>query len=97
MALDIGGGFRRWQILVIIGLLGLALIIVPHLIDRIPSWIGSISEGTGIALLSSAVLGATIERWLRSDLSKDIFLTAIGHHLPSEYRECGRSCSRMLR
>jgi hypothetical protein len=88
MPIKIGGPFPRWGTLSIIGAIGAVLIIFPHLL--IPdSWrvATEISDGFGIALLTSAFLAFTIERWLRGDLAKDIFLTAIGHHLPESYRE----------
>jgi hypothetical protein len=86
MALNIGGPIPRWQILACWAVLGLALIVLPNLVLERSNPFGLISEGIGIAVLSSAILGFTIERWLRSDLSKDVFLTSIAHHLPPEYR-----------
>ena len=91
MTLNIGGPFPRWQILLGWAVLGLALIIWPHPFLERSNPLGLISEGIGIAVLSSAILGFTIERWLRSDLSKDVFLTSIAYHLPTEYREALRS------
>jgi hypothetical protein len=85
MALNIGGPIPRWQILACWAVLGLALIVLPNLVLERSNPFGLISEGIGIAVLSSAILGFTIERWLRSDLSKDVFLTSIAHHLPPEY------------
>lgn len=76
MALNIGGPFPRWQILGAWALLGLLLIVWPHLSFEKPNPVGLISEGIGIAVLSSAILGFTIERWLSWDLSKDVFLTS---------------------
>ena len=88
MPIAIGGDFTRWQKLAGLAVLGLALIVGPHL-NEAYIWhpLVIISEGIGIAVLSSAILAFTIERWLRADLSKDIFLTAIGHQLPINYRE----------
>jgi hypothetical protein len=94
MGLEIRGQFARWHILVGLGALGLLLIVLPHLV--VPSKEGAwrslvlISEGVGIAVLSSAILGLTLERWLMADLSKDVFLVAIGHHLPPVFREALR-------
>jgi hypothetical protein len=95
-AIDIGSGFPRWQQLAALACLGLLLIIAPHPIELYlwhDIWppLLVISEGIGIAVLSSAILGFTIERWLRADLSKDIFLTAIGHQFPPNFREALKS------
>jgi len=92
MRLNIGGPFPRWGKLFILLMLGVALIVAPHV--WLPEWltyessfiIQQISDGVGIALLTSAILAFTIERWLRADLAEDIVLKAIGHHLPAEYR-----------
>lgn len=91
MPLNIGGPIARWQTLAWLAAIGLFLIIWPHLFSLQPTNpFALISEGIGIAVLSSAVLGFTIERWLRSDLSKDVFLTSIAYHLPPEYRDALR-------
>jgi hypothetical protein len=95
-AIDIGSGFSRWQQLAALAILGFLLIIAPHLIELYLGhdiWrpLSAISEGIGIAVLSSAILGFTIERWLRADLSKDIFLTAIGHQFPPNLRDALKS------
>ncbi len=99
MALNIGGRLTRWQILLATLTFGLLLIVAPHAAFSPEVHFGwevghpvtLIAEGIGIALVSSGVLGFTIERWLRSDLAKDIILTAIGLHLPDPYRAALRS------
>src|SRR5262249_44546402 len=87
MSIKIGGPIPRWLILTATGLGGVAMIIAPHAF--LPDWciLTEIFDGIGIAFLTSSILAVTIEKWLRSDLAKDIFLAAIGYHLPSNYRE----------
>jgi hypothetical protein len=86
MPLNISGPFPRWGTLLLFLILGLALIVVPHVWLPESLIIQQISDGIGIAILTSAILAFTIERWLRADLAKDIILAAIGYHLPAEYR-----------
>ena len=87
MLIKIGGPLPRWVILTFLASSGVVLIVWPHWPARLePSNpVSLISEGIGIAVLSSAILAFTIENWLRADLTKDMFLTAIAHHLPSVY------------
>jgi hypothetical protein len=87
MSINIGGPVPRWQILGFTAAIGLALIAVPRMFLPEQHSFIEILDGIGIALLTSSILAFTIERWLRADLTKDIFFTAIGHHLPSNYRE----------
>ena len=86
MSINIQGPLPRWLTLCIVAIIGLALIVVPRIALQAYPIVIEISEGTGIALLTSAILAFTVERWLRSDLTKDIFREAIGHHLPPNYR-----------
>jgi hypothetical protein len=91
MPLDISGPVPRWGTLSMLAILGLMLIVGPNLLlTDVNDWHHiaiQILEGIGIATISSSVLGLTIERWLRADFARDIFLTAIGHHLPESYRK----------
>jgi hypothetical protein len=94
MAVDLGSAIPRWQTLAIIGLIGVLLIIFGNVI--VPTtgfwkWLPMTLEGIGIALVSAAILAATIENWLLSDLAKDVFLTTVAQHLPVEYRNGLRS------
>jgi hypothetical protein len=82
------GGIPRWLKLLIIALVGVILIIIGNTIghfDGFWKWLPSTLDGIGIAIVSAAILAATIENWLLSDLAKNVFLTTIGHHLPVEY------------
>ncbi len=90
MSINIEGPIPRWQILGGAAIVGVAMIAAPRILlpeSTFWSTLVEIFDGIGIAILTSSILGFTIERWLRADLTKDVFLTAIGHHLPNDYRE----------
>lgn len=86
MPIQLSGPFPRWAVLSFFLLFGATLLIAPRVIA--PDWsrLTAIADGFGIAFLTSSFLAFTIEAWLRADLAKDVFLTAIGHHLPESYR-----------
>jgi hypothetical protein len=73
--------------LVLLGFLivGAILIFVPHFSEWKSDY-GIVPE-IGVALVISAILGFTIDRWLKAELRTDAFLAAIGHILAPEFRE----------
>jgi hypothetical protein len=79
---------RLWQ-LVAIGVVGVCLIIGGVFLESYGLWkcVALSLEGIGTAAFAAAVLAGTIERWLLSDLARDIVLTTFGHHLPQEYKD----------
>jgi hypothetical protein len=64
--------------------LGLALIFLPHFFGW--KWDHGIVPEIGVAFLIASILGFTIERWMRAELRRDVFLAAIGHMLPPVFR-----------
>jgi hypothetical protein len=52
-----------------------------------PPWGHGILRDVGIALLTTAVLGFTVDRWLKLDIAVDVFRAALGYVLPDEFRD----------
>lgn len=63
---------------------GMALIFSPHYWQW--EWDYGIASEIGVALLVAAILGFTVDRWLKAELRTDAFLAAIGHVLAPEFR-----------
>jgi hypothetical protein len=82
--MGLGGKIPPWLILLGFLLAGIVLISVPHFLDW--RWDFGITPEIGIALLVAAILGFTIDRWLKAELRTDAFLAAIGHVLAPEFR-----------
>jgi hypothetical protein len=78
------GNIPPWLVLVGFLALGIALIFVPHFWEW--KWDYGITPEIGIALLVAAILGFTVDRWLKAELRTDAFLAAIGHILAPEFR-----------
>jgi hypothetical protein len=82
--MKLGGKLPGWAALALFLLLGLALIFVPRVLEW--QWDRGIISEIGVACLVASILGFTIDRWMRAELRKDVFLASIGHLLPSEFR-----------
>ncbi len=83
--MKIGGRIPPALWLAAMGVIGLALIVVP---DYTAQWHESdfgITHDIGIAILSASILGFTIDRWLKAEIVTDVFEAAMGHVLPKEY------------
>src|SRR5437870_1612240 len=78
------GKIPPWLILLAFLTLGIALIVIPHVWRW--TWDYGIIPEVGIALLVAAILGFTIDRWMKAELRTDAFLAAIGHILAPEFR-----------
>lgn len=83
--MNISGKLPLWVVLVFMACISLALIILPEV--RGWTWDHGVIRDIGIALLSAAVLGFTIDRWLKDDIAKDVFKAALGYVLPEELRD----------
>jgi len=82
--MNISGRIPPWLVLLGFLLFGLFLIIVPHV--WLWQWDYGITPEIGVALLVTAILGFTIDRWLKAELRTNAFLAAIGHILAPEFR-----------
>src|ERR1700688_3977903 len=78
------GKIPPWLVLLGFLIAGLILIFVPHFWGI--KWDYGITPEIGIAFLVAAILGFTIDRWLKAELRTDAFLAAIGHILAPEFR-----------
>jgi hypothetical protein len=63
--------------------MGIIAIVIPAWNEW--QWDHGVTTEIGIALLISAVLGATIDRWMKSEIASDVFRAAIGYVLPEEF------------
>lgn len=79
------GSLPPWAVLSLIAAAGLALIHFPHAWGW-TTW-GHILRDVGIACITTAVLGFTIDRWLKLDIAVDVFKAALGYVLPDEFRD----------
>jgi hypothetical protein len=82
--MNLGGSLPPWAVLLFFLALGLALIFFPHFFEW--QWDHGIAPEIGVAFLVASILGFTIERWMRAELRRDVFLASIGHLLPKEFR-----------
>jgi hypothetical protein len=80
----LGGRIPPWLVLLIFFIFGAILIALPHLGKW--EWDYGIAPEIGVALLTAAILGFTIDRWMKAELRTDAFLAAIGHILAPEFR-----------
>lgn len=76
--MEIGGKWPRWTTLLALAFGGVGLMSV---------WSSGIAHSIGEALLVSAVLGFTIDRWFKQELVHDVFQAAVGAILRPELRE----------
>jgi hypothetical protein len=85
VGVTLSGRLPPWAVLGIIFVIGLILIIVPAV--RAWTWDYGIIRDIGVALLTTAVLGFTVDRWLKLEIAVDVFKAALGYVLPDEFRE----------
>ena len=81
--MSIKGPLPYWAILVILGVVGIALVFAPAFFEW--QWDHGVVSAIGTALLVSAFLGATIDRWMKTELSKDAINAAFNFVVPPEY------------
>ena len=83
-AMNFWGKLPPWMVMTVIGVAGLALVLIPRVLQW--SWDFGVLPEIGIALLVASILGFTIQRWMNRDLAKDVFWASIGHMLRPELR-----------
>jgi hypothetical protein len=69
---------------------GIALIGGPniwHAETGLEVWGRDVIRDIGIAVFSAALLGLTVEWWMRKDFADDVFRASVGYILPQELRE----------
>jgi hypothetical protein len=66
-------------------LFGAAMIILPAVLGW--QWDRGIIRDFGTAVSITALLGLTIDRWLKTQIARDVFQAALGYILPQEFRE----------
>jgi hypothetical protein len=81
----LGGKLPPWAVLTLFLILGLVLIFIPRVLDW--QWDRGIVSEIGIAFLVASILGFTIDRWLKAEIRRDVFLASIGHVLLPEFRD----------
>jgi hypothetical protein len=79
------GKLPPWVTLALFLALGLALIFIPHFFEW--RWDYGIAPEIGVALVVASILGFTIDRWLKAEIRRDVFLASIGHVLLPEFRD----------
>jgi hypothetical protein len=79
------GKLPPWAILAVFLVFGLALIFIPHFFEW--RWDYGIVPEIGVALVVASILGFTIDRWLKAEIRRDVFLASIGHVLLPEFRD----------
>lgn len=82
--MGLGGRIPPWLVLLSCFVAGLGLSVAPHIWEW--RWDYGITREIGVALIVAAILGFTIDRWLKAELRTDAFLAAIGHVLAPEFR-----------
>jgi hypothetical protein len=80
----LGGKLPSWATLTVFLILGAALIFISHFYQWQRDY--GITSEIGVAFLVAAILGFTIDRWMKAELRTDAFLAAIGHVLAPEFR-----------
>lgn len=75
-----------WGILILLAVVGIVLLLVSHNFIPAGGFQTLITE-LGIVALTSAILGFTIDRWMKKEIARDVFKAAVGYILPEEFRE----------
>lgn len=89
--MTIKGTLPPWAILAAIGAIGLGLLVAGNIgwgsWKDWPVWAHGLSRDIGIALLTTSVLGFTVDRWLKLDIAVDVFKAALGYVMPDDFRD----------
>ena len=83
--MKLSGKLPPWAILALFLVLGLVLIFIPHFFEW--RWDYGIVPEIGVAFVIASILGFTIDRWLKAETRRDVFLASIGHVLLPEFRD----------
>lgn len=82
--MDIRGKLPPWDVLSKMLVLGLVLVLITDFYDF--KYGKDVIHDIGLALTTAAILGFTIDRWLKADIVKDVFSASMGYMLPEELR-----------
>jgi hypothetical protein len=79
-------GDRMWlpAILGLCFILGVTLIVVPVVLGW--SWDYGVTKEIGTAVMIVALLGLTVDLWLKTAIARDVFEAALGYVFPEEFR-----------
>jgi hypothetical protein len=85
------GNLPPWAVLTVIAAIGTGSLIAGN-IEWLswrtePVWAHGLARDFGIALVTTAALGFTVDRWLKLDIAVDVFKAALGYVLPEEFRD----------
>jgi hypothetical protein len=81
--MNIWGKLPRWVVL--LGIFGIGVILTA-ISKHFWEWASGIADDVGIALLVASVLGFTVDRWMKIDLTADAVQASLGHVLLPEFR-----------
>jgi hypothetical protein len=83
--MQIKGRLPYWAVLAILGVVGLAMIIAPAICEW--KFDHGVISAIGTAFLIAAILGATIDRWMKGEIAADVFRATLGYILPVEFHK----------
>lgn len=79
--------WRLWLPLVCMAAIGIAGSIGSHSLPTGLEWLAHVIRDISIALVVAAVLGATVDIFLKTELSRDVFNAAYAYLLPPELKQ----------
>jgi hypothetical protein len=79
------GKVPPWAILYAMAIGGFCMISAPKIWGW--EWDYGIVHDLGIAIFIAALLGVTIDRWLKAEIARDVFMAALGYILPEEFHQ----------
>lgn len=82
--MTLGGRLPHWAILVILAAFGVLALVIPSNIGFASDH--GVVEAIGTAILVAAILGFTIDRWMKSEIASDVFRSTLGYILPPEFQ-----------
>jgi hypothetical protein len=83
--MKIAGRLPYWAILSVLAIFGLLAIIIPSIYEiRVDH---GVISAIGTALVVAAILGFTIDRWMKAEIASDVFRAALGYILPKEFHD----------
>jgi hypothetical protein len=82
--MTLSGRLPYWAVLAFLATLGLLGLIAPALLGW--TWDHGVISGIATALFIAAVLGATIDRWMKAEIASDVFHATLGYIMPAEFQ-----------
>lgn len=77
---------KLWLVLSALGALGVGLLIFPSA-AALPRFWHDLALAIGTALLVAALLGASVDQWLKQRLAREAFNAVFGYMLPAELKD----------